>query len=108
MDQKGAVYLSYRFFSNYCAKERPVNIRQRMKGEGMSVDWWSAGGPPQADRKYLKIQSVPPAAQQLSTDTNQRGACQVFDDDAMNNYYGTLMVINQRRVCEVSSFSSFR
>jgi len=46
MDQKGAGYLSDRFFSNYCAKEMPVNIGQRMKGEGMSVDRWSVGSPP--------------------------------------------------------------
>ena len=30
-DQKGAGYLSDRLFSNYCAKEMPVNIGQTME-----------------------------------------------------------------------------
>jgi len=42
-DQKGAGYLSDRFFSNYCAKEMPVNIGQTME-RGISVDNCSAGG----------------------------------------------------------------
>jgi hypothetical protein len=79
-----------------------------MKRGAMSFDSCSVGGPHQSDGKYRKIQSITPAAQQSSTDTNQRETCQVFDAEAMNNHYGTLMVMNQRRVSEVSSFSSFR